>query len=223
MLGLSPLAAGLTGLPMSVTAFAVSAAPGRVLHGRRPDLVIGAGLLFVGLGSLLTAALMHGSASWPALLPGLALIGVGVGLATPVLGSVSMSLVPAERGGMAAGAVNTTRQLGFAFGVAALGSVFTAQAQTILAGRGIADPAHVAHAIAGGQTPGLLRATPAAGRHLLDSAAHAAGVAGVQATFAVAGAVGVLASLLVIVLMRPGRPRTAASTARPPVAEGAGR
>ncbi|MGW3605364.1 MFS transporter [Micromonospora sp. NPDC005161] len=223
VLGLSPIAAGLTGLPMSVTAFAVSAALGRVLHGRRPDLVIGAGLLFVGLGSLLTAALMHGSANWPALLPGVALIGVGVGLATPILGSVSMSLVPAERGGMAAGAVNTTRQLGFAFGVAALGSVFTAQAQTILAGRGIADPAHVAHAIAGGQTPGLLRATPAAGRHLLDSAAHAAGVAGVQATFAAAGAVGVLASLLVIVLMRPGRPRTAASTARPPVAEGAGR
>ncbi|SCF06074.1 drug resistance transporter, EmrB/QacA subfamily [Micromonospora coriariae] len=223
VLGLSPLAAGLTGLPMSVTAFAVSAVLGRLLHGRRPDLVIGVGLLFVGLGSLLTAALVHGSASWPALLPGLALIGVGVGLATPILGSVSMSLVPAERGGMAAGAVNTTRQLGFAFGVAALGSVFTAQAQIILTGRGIADPASVAHAIAGGQTPGLLRSTPAAGRQLLDSAAHAAGVAGVQATFAVAGAVGVLASLLVIVLMRPGRPRAAASIERPPVAEAAGR
>ncbi|WP_074311389.1 hypothetical protein [Micromonospora cremea] len=165
---------------------------------------------------------MHGPASWPALLPGLALIGVGVGLATPILGSVSMSLVPAERGGMAAGAVNTTRQLGFAFGIAALGSVFTAQAQATLAGRGIPDPAHAAHAIAGGQTPGLLRATPAAGRQLLDSAAHAAGVAGVQATFAVAGAAGVLASLLVAVLMRPGRPRAATPSERPPVADGGG-
>ncbi|RLP96498.1 MFS transporter [Micromonospora sp. CV4] len=220
VLGLSPLAAGLTGLPMSVTAFAVSAALGRALHGRRPDLVIGAGLLFVGLGSLLTAALVHGTASWPALLPGLALIGVGVGLATPILGSVSMSLVPAERGGMAAGAVNTTRQLGFAFGIAALGSVFTAQAQSVLAGRGIPDPARVAHAIAGGQTPGLLRAAPAAGRQLLDSAAHAAGVAGVQATFAVAGVVGILASLLVAVLMRPGGPHTVTSVERPAVPRG---
>ncbi|WP_406080848.1 MFS transporter [Micromonospora sp. NBC_00858] len=223
VLGMSPLAAGLTGLPLSVTAFGVSAVLGRVLHGRRPDLVIGAGLLFVGLGSLLTAALLRGPAGWPSLLPGLALVGVGVGLATPILGSFSMSLVPADRGGMAAGAVNTARQLGFAFGIAALGSVFTARAQSILAGRDIPDPGRVAHAIAGGQTPGLLRAAPAAGRQLLESAAHAAGVAGVQATFAVAGAVGVIAGLLVTVLMRPGRPGPAASADRPPVAEGAGR
>ncbi|MFC4019229.1 MFS transporter [Micromonospora sp. GCM10011542] len=223
VLGMSPLAAGLTGLPMSVTAFGVSAALGRVLHGRRPDLVIGAGLLLVGLGSLLTAALVHGSAGWPALLPGLALIGVGVGLATPILGLVSMSLVPPERGGMAAGAVNTTRQLGFAFGIAALGSVFTARAQSSLAARGIPDAAQVAHAIAGGQTPALLRATPTAGRQLLDNAAHAAGVSGVQATFAVAGAVGVLAGLVVAVLMRPARRRAAAPAERPAVAEGAGR
>jgi MFS family permease len=105
-----------------------------VLHGRRPDLVIGAGLLFISLGSLLTAALVHGSAGWLALMPGLAVIGIGVGLATPILGSVSMSLVPADRGGMAAGAVNTTRQLGFAFGIAALGSVFAARAQNSLSG-----------------------------------------------------------------------------------------
>ncbi|MGQ5261408.1 MFS transporter [Micromonospora sp. ZYX-F-536] len=223
VLGMSPLAAGLTGLPLSVTAFGVSAVLGRVLHGRRPDLVIGAGLLFVGLGSLLTAALVHGAAGWPSLLPGLALVGVGVGLATPILGSVSMSLVPVERGGMAAGAVNTTRQLGFAFGIAALGSVFTARAESILAGRGIPDPTHVAHAIAGGQTTGLLRAAPAAGRQVLDSAAHAAGVAGVQATFAVAGAVGVIAGLLVAVLMRPAGPRTATTAERPPVTEGAAR
>ncbi|WP_405096477.1 MFS transporter [Micromonospora sp. NBC_01412] len=216
VLGLSPLGAGLTGLPMSITAFGVSAVLGRVLHGRRPDLVIGAGLLFIGLGSLLTAALVHGPASWPALVPGLAVIGVGVGLATPILGSVSMSLVPAGRGGMAAGAVNTTRQLGFAFGIAALGSVFAARAQSSLSGGGIPDAAHVAHAIAGGQTPGLLHAAPSSGRQFLDIAAHAAAVTGVQATLAVAGAVGILASLLVVILMRPAR-AASREDERPPV------
>jgi MFS family permease len=85
--GLSPLGAGLTSLPMSITAFGVSAVLGRVLHGRRPDLVIGAGLLFIGLGGLLTAVFVHGSAGWPALMPGFAVIGIGVGLATPILGS----------------------------------------------------------------------------------------------------------------------------------------
>ncbi|MFK3983373.1 MFS transporter [Micromonospora sp. NPDC050397] len=215
VLGMSAIGAGLAGLPMSITAFVVSAVLGRVLHGRRPDLVIGAGLLLVGLGSLLTAVLVHGSAGWPELVPGLAVIGVGVGLATPVLASVAMSLVPAARGGMAAGAVNTARQLGFAFGVAALGSVFAARAQSVLSGRGVPDPGRVARAVAGGQTPELLHAAPSDGRTLLDGAAHAAAVSGVQATFAVAGAVGVAAALLVAVLMRPTAARR--EQERPPV------
>jgi EmrB/QacA subfamily drug resistance transporter len=223
VLGLSPVGAGLTGLPMSIAAFGVSAALGRALHGRRPDLVIGAGLLFIGLGGLLTAALTYGTAGWPALIPGYTVLGIGVGLATPMLGSVSMSLVPAERGGMAAGAVNTTRQLGFAFGIAALGSVFAARAHSSLSGRGVPDAADVAHAIAGGRTPALLSAVPSGGRQFLDSAAHAAAMSGVQATFAVAGAVGVFASLLVIVLMRPARARALRGDRHPLVAQPAPR
>lgn len=217
VLGLSPIGAGLTGLPMSITAFVVSAVLGRALHGRRPDLVIGAGLLFIGLGSVITAALVHGSAGWPALVPGSIVVGIGVGLATPILGSVSMSLVPAERGGMAAGSVNTTRQLGFAFGIAALGSVFAARAQSSLSGSGLPDAAHVARAIAGGQTPRLLHAAPSSGRQFLDSAAHAAAVAGVQGTFVVAGAVGIVAGLLVIILMQPARTHAARRDERLPV------
>ncbi|WP_329109721.1 MFS transporter [Micromonospora sp. NBC_01699] len=222
VLGLSAIGAGLTGLPMSVMAFAVSAVLGRVLHGRRPDLVIGAGLLLVGLGSLLTAVLLRGSAGWPALVPGLAVIGAGVGLATPILGSAAMSLVPAVRGGMAGGAVNTARQLGYAFGVAALGSVFVARAQDSLSGRGIPDADRVAHAVAGGQTNNLLQAAPPDGRVLLDGATHAAAVTGVQATFAVAGAAGVLASLLVFVFMRPTGARITQREGRPSVPQPAG-
>ena len=119
VLGLSPIEAGLTGLPLSVAAFAVSAAIGRFLHGSRPGPIIGGGLVLIGLGGLISAALVHGSASWPALVPGFLVLGVGVGIATPTLSSAAMSAVPVERGGMAAGAVNTARQLGFAFGIAA--------------------------------------------------------------------------------------------------------
>ena len=129
-----------------------------------------------------------------------------------------MRSVPPERGGMAAGAVNTARQLGFAFGIAVLGSVFAARAHSRLSGRDIPDAAHVAHAIAGGQTPGLLH-RPVKGRQFLDSAAHAAAVTGVQATYAGAGAgaVGILASLLVIVLIWPARTHAARQDERPPV------
>jgi hypothetical protein len=162
--------------------------------------------------------MVHGSARWPALVPGFAIIGFGVGIATPILGSISMSLVPVQRTGMAAGALNTTRQLGYAFGIAALGSVFVARASHDLAGRGVAAHSTVAHAIAGGQTPGLLQKAPAPARPALDAAAHAAGVVGVQATFAVAGVIGLVAAALVLVLMRPSRPAAAADPDGPETA-----
>ncbi len=189
--GLSPIEAGSTGLPMSITAFGVSAIFGRALHARRPGLVISAGLLCVGLGGLIGAVLLNASGNWPALVPGFVLVGIGTGMVTPILGSVTMSLVPAQRGGMAAGAGNTTRQLGFAFGIAVLGSAFTARARDALAARGVPHPDQAAHAIAGGRAASL------------GHDVHAAAVSGVQATYAVAGVVGVVAALLVFALMRP--------------------
>jgi hypothetical protein len=38
---MTPIEAGLMGLPLSVTAFAVAAVTGRALHGARPGLVVG--------------------------------------------------------------------------------------------------------------------------------------------------------------------------------------
>ncbi|ONH58038.1 MFS transporter [Frankia sp. CcI49] len=203
VLGMGPLGAGLTGIPLSVAAFAVSAGLGRILHERRPDRVISLGLLLIGLGALLVAALVHGSARWPALLPGFAVIGLGVGLVIPILGSVSMSFVPPQRGGMAAGAVNTARQLGYAIGIAVLGNVFAARAHAILAERDVPAAAQVAHTVAGGGSRQLLGASEPTARQALDGALHAASVGALQMTFVVAGTVGVVASLAVAYLMRP--------------------
>jgi len=50
VLGLSPIQAGLTGLPLSLAAFAVSAGIGRFLHGSRPGPIIGGGMIFIGIG-----------------------------------------------------------------------------------------------------------------------------------------------------------------------------
>jgi EmrB/QacA subfamily drug resistance transporter len=204
VLGLSPIQSGLTGLPMSAMAFLVSAVIGRFLHGSRPGPIIGGGLLFIGAGGIIGAILVHGSASWTALLPGFAVMGIGVGLATPTLGSAAMGAVEPQRGGMAAGAVNTARQLGFAFGIAALGSVFAARAQTSLSDQGVAGAGRVARAVAGGQSPFLLRAAPDSARPALDHVLHASAVSGVQGTLAVSGAVGLVAGALTLYLMRPG-------------------
>ena len=204
VLGLSPIQAGLTGLPLSLAAFGVSAGIGRFLHGSRPGPIIGGGLILIGIGGLVGGALVHGSASWPALVPGFLLLGIGTGLATPTLSSAAMSAVPIQRGGMAAGAVNTARQLGFAFGIAALGSVFSARAAHVLSDRGVPAADSVSRALAGGQAPVLLRHAPVRARGPLDDALHAASVSGVQWTLLVSGIGGLLAGVLVLVLIRPG-------------------
>jgi predicted MFS family arabinose efflux permease len=205
VLGMSPIQAGLVGLPLSAMAFVVSAGIGRFLHGDNSGPIIGCGLLLIGAGSLLAALLTHGTATWTALVPGFLVIGAGVGLATPTLGSAAMSAVPPQRGGMASGAVNTARQLGFAFGIAALGSVFTARAQSVLADHGMPSAAAAARAVAGGQSSVLLRNVPSGLQASADSAVHASAVAGVQSALAVGGAVGVVAGLIVLVLVRPAR------------------
>jgi EmrB/QacA subfamily drug resistance transporter len=210
VLGLSPIQAGLTGLPMSVAAFGVSASIGRFLHQRAPGPIIAGGLTLVGLGSLVSALLVHGSASWPALLPGYLIVGIGVGLAMPTLSSSAMSAVPVQRGGMAAGALNTARQLGFAFGIALLGSVFAIRAQSTFSGGGAPEPGRLATALAGGQAPAVLAKAPTADRGVLEHLMHTASIAGLQGAFVVAGIGGLLAGLAVLYLVRPVRSANAA-------------
>src|SRR5579859_2099020 len=158
IVGLSPIKAGLIGLPLTVASFTVSAAIGRHLVRMRPGPIIAAGLVLIGVGNLIGAALVHGSASWPALLPGFFVSGLGVGMATPTLSSAGMAAVPIQRGGMAAGAVNTARQLGFAFGIALLGTVFSARVASALSTRHVPKSDNVAHAVSGGQATHILAA-----------------------------------------------------------------
>ncbi len=200
VLGLSPVQAGLAGAaPLSLSAFVVSAAIGRFLHASNPRWIIGGGMALVGAGALLQAGLGAGSV-WTHLVPGLIVAGIGVGLATPTLVSSAMSAVPVRSGGMAAGAVNTMRQLGYAFGIAVLGSVFSARVGHVVAHQG-GRPA-VAQAISGGQAQRLLAGLPAGQRDALDQVVHAASAAGLNAAFLLAGALGLAGSVIVLAAMR---------------------
>ncbi|MFC4911428.1 MFS transporter [Actinomadura gamaensis] len=123
VLGLSPLEAGLVILPLPAVSFATSLLAGRLLHGVSPRWTVGGGLALIGLGGFAQAVLDAGS-GWTALVPGLVVTGVGAGLALPNVTAAAVAAVPAERGGMASGAVGAFRQLGYALGVALLGAVF---------------------------------------------------------------------------------------------------
>jgi EmrB/QacA subfamily drug resistance transporter len=208
LIGLSPIEAGLTGLPLSASAFLVSAVIGRFLHKSAPGPIIGGGLILIGAGGLLCALFVGSSSSWPALVAGFAISGIGVGLATPTLGSSAMAAVQPQRGGMAAGAVNTARQLGFALGIAVLGSIFTARVAHSLSGHGVHGAAGLANALAGGQSKAVIGTAPAAGRDQLVHTIHTAFASGLDAAFLVAGLVGVLTGVVVLLLVRPGKPGT---------------
>ncbi|MFI0258876.1 MFS transporter [Streptomyces sp. NPDC017056] len=124
ILGLSPVMAGVAVLPMAVASMAVGMLGGRFLHRLAPQLPIGIGLLLIGAGPLLHVLLLNDDSNWPVLVPGLLVSGLGIGMSMPVLVSAALGAAPPQRAGMASGAVNTFRQLGYALGIAVLGTVF---------------------------------------------------------------------------------------------------
>ena len=134
VLGLPAIEAGLVLLPSAGTAFVVSAVAGRFLHGMAARWPLGAGLVLIGVGSLLRMFLTA-SSGWASLMAGLVVSGIGVGLAAPVLISAALAAVPRPRSGMASGAVNTFRQIGYALGIAAFGSVFARHVTGAVAAR----------------------------------------------------------------------------------------
>jgi EmrB/QacA subfamily drug resistance transporter len=193
VLGLSPIRAGLVAVPLSVASFVVSVAAGRFLHGGSPARPIAGGLALIGIGVLLMTVVGPTSGPW-SLFAGLVVAGLGVGLATPVLVSATLGVLPPHRAGVGSAAVNTFRQLGLAVGLAVLGTIFAGRVTTVLTGAGIADPTTTANALAGGKagSTGVPMAT-----------VHQAFAAGLDTVFTVAGVCAVVAAVLVAVFVRP--------------------
>ncbi|HEX3713949.1 MAG TPA: MFS transporter, partial [Trebonia sp.] len=201
VLGLSAIQAGLVVLPCAASAFLVSGQVGRFLHRTSPRWMVGCGLLVIAVGALAQAVVGPGT-SWPPLIPGLVLVGVGAGLAMASLTSTAMAAVPWQRAGMAGGALSAFRQLGYAFGIAVLGEVFRS-GLTRTAGAGLSAT------LSGGQAQSVLARTPA-----LSPVVHRAFANGLDLAYLVAAGLGLLAAVLVFTLAR-NRPAadTVAATA----------
>ena len=201
VVGLGPIRAGLAGTaPLSLAAFVLSALIGRWLHAANPRWLVGGGMLLIGAGALLQSRL-NGESGGMALLPGLIVAGAGVGLATAALVSHAMAAVPPRSGGMAAGAVNTARQLGFTFGVAVVGSVFAGRLASHLAAAGHGSGG-LAQAVAGGQTSAVLARTPAAGRAGAEAAVRAGSAYGLHTGLLVAGGLGLAGGIVALAALK---------------------
>jgi len=110
----SALRAGLTYLPLSVT-FGLVSYWWRRLPARLHGVLPAAGLVLTGAGLLLLASAGYG---------GLALIGIGLGLAVSPLFTRSLAHVPPDQAADASGLLTTTVQLSQLIGVAAVGSLY---------------------------------------------------------------------------------------------------
>jgi predicted MFS family arabinose efflux permease len=137
-LGEGPLAAGVRLLPLTATLFVVAPIAGRfvIRLGERPIVVAGmlgqtAGLVWIALST---------GGSYPALIPGMVLTGVGVSAAMPAAQNAAISSVSREAIGTASGVYNAMRQVGGAFGIAIASAVFAAAG-------GFASPAAVSNGV----------------------------------------------------------------------------
>jgi EmrB/QacA subfamily drug resistance transporter len=205
VLGLDALRAGLVLAPMAVVGFVVSIAIGRHMHHIPPRWPLGTGLVLIGAGALARTFLTADS-GWPALLPGLVVTGIGVGLASPVLVSAALASAPPARAGMAGGAVNTFRQLGYALGIAVLGSVLTAHITASLAHT--AHPVAAATAVTEGKAGQLIATQPG-----LDHLVHNAFATGVDHIQSIAGIIGIVGGLLVLAFVGRHQPTPIATPA----------
>jgi EmrB/QacA subfamily drug resistance transporter len=90
-------------------------------RGPRSPMVLGC--LLAGGGMFLVDALLSPNVDLWALSGALAVVGLGLGLALVAVTASVLAIVPAERSGMAASTVNTSRELGGVLAVAILGAV----------------------------------------------------------------------------------------------------
>ncbi|MHB8689606.1 MAG: MFS transporter [Solirubrobacteraceae bacterium] len=123
---LSPLEAGLvfTALALAYLGTSAIAPVLTVKHGRRA-LAIGALILAAGHAlTLATVAVIGTGGSVLVLIPGLMVIGAGMGLGIAPLASIALSEIPPADAGSASGTLATMQNVGTAIGVAVIGVVY---------------------------------------------------------------------------------------------------
>ena len=127
VLGHGPLRTGLELLPATIPLLLVAPLSGRLAGRVRLGIPLAAGLTLIGISLLLLRRVGTGE-EWTALLPGLLVGGLGIGVISPALAAAMVAVVSPERFGLASGLNNTFRQLGIAVGIAGLGALLDARA-----------------------------------------------------------------------------------------------
>ena len=167
VLGWSAIETGLGFLPfVAATGVGVHLTSHLMGHAGSRAVVVG-GLLLVTASSALLAAAPDRADYVTELLPGLAVLGLGMGLVFPTLSITAMHGVGHEGAGLASGLTSTAHELGAALGVAALAAIAAGAAGPAAGfGAGALAAAVFAGALAVAASLTVPSVRPAPGQHV---------------------------------------------------------
>jgi len=204
VLGLSPLRAGLWGLPgvLAMTGMLLTAPI--IAQRIRPAPFIAASLVMAALGALLITRADSGSGVWPVAI-GFLFFNAGSAPMVTLANGIVMSSVRPEKAGSAAGLSETCAEFGFALGIAVLGSLGTAIYRGEIAANAPAGLPPDVLATAGDTLPAAMAVVPSlapASGEALAIAAKAAFSSGMQVVALACALVLLLVAVLVAVRLR---------------------
>ncbi len=214
VVGLSPLQAGIWGVPSAMAFILGSLIVPMLAHRFRPASVMAGGLALAAIGFALLTRIEIGSS---VALVVVASVIFSLGF-TPVVALTTELIVgsaPPERAGSAAAMSETSLEFGGALGIAVLGSIVTVvyrseMAQSVPAGVP-ADAARIAAATLGGAVAEAGHLPAELSAHLL-TLARAAFVEGMQLSASIA-TIGLVVTALVALFLLRGAPPAAATKA----------
>jgi len=132
--GFSPLRTGLAFLPMMAMVLPMNLLAAHITAQWGTATTIAAGAVIAAAGCLMLSGIESGTAYW-ALCAQLMAMGAGLGLLVPPLTSALLGSVDKAHSGVAAGVLNSTRQIGSVLGVALFGSLVAQQSAFIAGAR----------------------------------------------------------------------------------------
>jgi EmrB/QacA subfamily drug resistance transporter len=179
VLGRGPMEVGLAFLPanviMAICSLGISAKLVMRFGIRGPMTT---GLVLAAMGLLLFSRAPVDGSVWLDVVPAMALLGVGAGIAFNPLLLAAMNDVPASDSGLASGMVNTSFMMGGALGLAVLASLAAAKtSQAVAAGQEAAAALNAGYHLAFGVGAGFALLAAVLGFVLFRKAAAPAGAA----------------------------------------------
>ena len=146
--GYSPIAAGLSLMPITVVMWLLSRRFGALSERIGPRALMGAGPIAAGIGLIWMGRLGTEVNYWTDLLPGVLLFGLGLAATVAPLTNTVLGAVPQHNAGVASGVNNQVARVASLLAIAAVGAVVAARFETVLEQRGAAGIA--AEPLAGG-------------------------------------------------------------------------